>query len=1080
MLLMVALSATIQTSDALASGFRNPPAWARPHTWWHWMDGNVTKEGITADLEAMKQVGIGGAQMFTVSQGIPPGKAGYMSPEWRIMTAFAVDEANRLGVELCIHNCAGWSSSGGPWIKPEDAMQVLAWSEVRVSGPSAMHQTLPQPKAPQVYAKVDYYKDIEVYAFPTPQGSVPVVRGEQLGRTGVVRSDGLQPNISSPIAGIPKAAIIDITAHLRDGVLDWDVPAGDWTILRLGHVPTGIDNHPAPPEGDGLEVDKLSRHALDNHWAGMMAKVLSDVGPLAGKSLNNALIDSYEVGSQNWTPKFRSEFRRLRGYDPMPYLPAIAGYNVQSKDVTERFLWDMRRTIADLYAENYFGYFAELCHRAGLKFSTEPYGDGGFDNIQAGSTADIPMGEFWIGGLAIESTKLASSIGHVYGKNVIGAESFTADDIRGRFLEEPYMLKTIGDLAWCNGINRYIFHRYAMQPWMNFKPGMTMGPWGTHLERTQTWWKEAATWLKYVARGQYLLQSGQFVADAIVYNGDNAPQDLPYSAGQGRVVPTGYDYDGCDKKALLSMTVRQGRVVLPSGMSYSLLILPKSDFMTLQVAQKIRQLRDSGAVIIGSEPHFSPTLANWPTAESQMRQIVGPLFSRTSLKSIKSITSAVAFMQIGLKPDFEYKSLSGGSKLCYIHRRLDGAEIYYVANQKYSNTSVDATFRVDDQAPELWHPESGFIEPATVYRAAGGRTTVQLNLGSAESVFVVFRKRSDKAHLTSFSTATSLATTAKQPTILIDRARYESADGRGVDVTAKVRELLQQGDVEISATNSNFGDPIVNVVKHLVVEYRVNGKPHKVTVAENEAVSLATAGPQSVGPANYDLRRLNDSRYELVQWNPSSYVASSSKGVSKRIPFVGGNEQLDLSKNWTVNFPPKLGAPAWATFDKLQSFTLNDDDGIKYFSGTATYSKTFDVPSALVSPRRAMRLDLGDVKNFATIVLNGRVLATLWKPPFSLDVSGFVKAGQNRLEVRVTNLWVNRMIGDEQLPPDVEWDGMQLKKWPDWLVEGKPRPETGRITFSTWHFWRKDSPLLESGLLGPVILRSAPKTVVTL
>ena len=1044
------------------------------------MNGNVTKEGITADLEAMKKVGIGGAQMFTVDQGIPAGKAGYMSLEWRKMTAFAIEEANRLGIELCIHNCAGWSSSGGPWITPEDAMQVLAWSQTKVSGPGPVAVTLDRPKAPQVYANVDYYKDIAVYAIPegVPQAQV---RDEMLGRTGVVRWDGLQPKVGSS-QETPGTRILDITQYVTDGKLNWNAPGGNWTILRMGHVPTGKDNHPAPPEGDGLEVDKLSRTALDHHWAGMMAKVISDVGPLAGKSLNNALIDSYEVGSQNWTPKFREEFMRLRGYDPMPYLPTIAGFTVGSTDVSERFLWDLRKTIADLYAENYFGYFGELCHKNGLKFSTEPYGNGGFDSIQAGSKADIPMGEFWLGGGAMDSTKLASSVGHVYGRNVIGAESFTADDIRGRFLEEPYMMKTVGDLAWCNGINRYIFHRYAMQPWTKFQPGMTMGPWGTHLERTQTWWGEAATWLRYVARSQFLLQSGKFVADAVVFDGENSPLNLPYSTGSDRVVPTGYDYDGCDTHALMSMTVKNGRIVLPSGMSYSMLVLPKSDFMTAEVAKKILDLAKAGAHIVGSAPTHSPSLTGWPNSEQQLRRTAAMIWGGGSAKPLVdgSVTAAQMLQSLRIAPDLEYKSRSGGSRLAYIHRSIGNTEAYFVSNQRYQNTEADITFRVSGRVPQLWHPETGAIEPIPVYNVSGGRTTIPMHFSAAESVFVVFRGRNDREHLTAFERPTPKAEKAPAPKIAIVSARYETADGQGVDVTDKVRDLLKQGESEVAATNSNFGDPAVNVVKHLVVEYTVDGKRHKSQVGENETISFGPAMIASTGPATYDLRRLGDRRYELVSWEKSAFTANGTGGSSVRVASDLAPSTVDLSSDWTVTFPPKLGAPKSAHFDKLASYTDSTEDGVKYFSGTASYRKTFTVAPDFAAPDRSVRLDLGDVKNFATVFVNGRLVATLWKPPFALDISGFVHGGQNSLEVRVTNLWVNRMIGDEQLPPDVEWNGMSLKKWPDWLLEGKPRPNTGRVTFTTWHFWQKDSPLLPSGLIGPVTVKSARRVVIEL
>ena len=1090
MIAAIALLANVavQPADALAAAFKNPPASAKPHTWWHWMDGNVTKEGITADLEAMKQVGLGGAQMFTVSQGIPPGKAGYMSQTWRDMTKHAVQEAGRLGIELCIHNCAGWSSSGGPWIKPEDAMQVIAWSELKVQGPKSLSERLPMPKAPYVVSKVNYYKDIAVYAYRTPEGGDDTRPADFLARTGVTRGDGIRVDLSPKTnsAVIPEEDVVMLTEKLdANGNLSWDVPAGNWTILRMGHIPTGKDNHPAPPEGDGLEVDKLSKEALDHHWAGMMAKVISDVGPLAGKVLNNSLIDSYEVGSQNWTPKFREEFRKLRGYDPLPFLPVIAGKSIEGREKSERFLWDMRRTIADLFAANYFGHFGELCHKAGLKFSTEPYGNGGFDTIQAGSTADIPMGEFWIGGLAMETTKLASSIAHINGRSIVGAESFTADDVRGRWLEEPYGIKALGDLAFANGINRYIFHRYAMQPWLNLKPGMTMGPWGTHLERTQTWWTEAATWLKYVARSQYLLQSGRFVADACYYYGEDAPSDLAYGSALKPALPTGYDYDGCDAGALMSMSVKDGKIVLPTGMSYRMLILPNTTFMTPRIARKIRALVVAGATVYGPKPIQSPSLTNFPDCDDEIKTIADQVWGKEFVQEhavgsgrvVNDRPLADVLKSLNVAPDFEFTPHNYSTKLVDIHRTIGNAESYFVSNQGYRDVTATCTFRVSGKVPELWHADTGIIEDAPAYREVNGRTSLTLNFGPAESVFIVFRRASTKSHLASFGRVEMPRSGPRLPAIVIDSARYEASDGRGADVTDKVREMVRNEQFEIPATNENFGDPIVNVRKHLVIQYHIGGKSTTQTVDENDVIALLKVAQSKIEPPALKISKVDDHTSNLTVWKPGRYVQIDATGNRKVLEMRSSPLEINLSRNWSLTFPPNLGAPASASFDQLISWPTHANPGIKYFSGTATYAKTFNVSSSFLSGRAVM-LDLGAVKNFATIRINGQPVATLWKPPFAIDVSKFVRVGSNRVEVKVTNLWPNRLIGDEQLPPDVEWNGIQLKRWPDWLTKGEPRPKTGRIAFTTWHFYNKESPLLESGLLGPVVLRSAKPTVI--
>jgi hypothetical protein len=432
--LVSSVAASQDVVGKLRKSFLQPPPSAHPHTWWHWVNDNVTKEGITADLEALAKAGVGGVQIFHVDVGVPSGPVKYYSPQWFALFRHAVREAARLGLEVCIHNCAGWSSSGGPWVKPEHAMQIVVTSQVRVKGPTKFEGKLPQPET-----RAGYYRDIAVLAFPTPKGELRI---ENLrAKAAYNRANNIVPARDRPVppeSVIKRASIINLTDRLQpDGMLVWDVPEGDWTILRVGHTPTGKDNHPATPEGRGLEVDKMSREALDAFWQNAIAPLLREAGPLAGKVFNNVLVDSYEVGCQNWTPKFPEEFRKRRGYDLTPFLPVLAGYVVEGIEISERFLWDFRRTIADLFAENYYGYFAELCRKHGLLFSTEPYGNGPFEDLVCGGRADIPMGEFWVGGGAIGTCKIAASAAHVYGRQIVGAEAFTARPEEGRWRTHP-------------------------------------------------------------------------------------------------------------------------------------------------------------------------------------------------------------------------------------------------------------------------------------------------------------------------------------------------------------------------------------------------------------------------------------------------------------------------------------------------------------------------------------------------------------------------------------------------------------------------------------------------------------------
>ena len=749
-----------EAADELARGFAVPPDSARPHTWWHWMNGNITKEGITADLEAMKRVGIGGAQIFNVSERIPEGPVAILSPQWLDLIHHAAVEADRLGMELCFHNCPGWANSGGPWIRPEHGMQTVVTSETQAKGPAHFDAFLAQPAT-----KAGYYRDIAVLAFPTPSEKVQIDKPNPKTLAGSEFQYGLQPDPKTvPAAAVvARDRIVDLTSSMAaDGKLTWDVPAGDWTILRIGHTPTGRTNHPAPKSGTGLECDKLSREALDAHWAGGVEPVLKILGPLAGKSVNNCLIDSYEVGNNNWSPRFRDEFIKRRGYDPIPLLPVLSGRYVESGEVTERFLWDFRRTIGDLFAENYFGYFGDLCRKHGLKFSVEPY-EGPFECLQAGAKADIIMGEFWVGasGGVSNSVKLAASVGHTHGIRIIGAESFTARPTNGKWLQHPGSLKMQGDSVWCAGVNRFIFHTYAHQPWMDKAPGMTMGQWGTHFGRFNTWWEQSRDWLAYVARSQYLLQQGRCVADVLFFGGEASPNGNVFRQD---LKAKGYDYDAVGTDLMPALSVKDGLITTPNGGSYRVLVLPDSTWMTPALARKVRDLVQAGAVVIGPKPQKSPSLSDYPACDAEVAKIADEVWGTTPGEHAFGKGRIIwggpveeVLASLGVKPDFasgrpveevlasmgvkpDFAALNRGAQTAYIHRATEAADIYFVSNQKPLPESVDCAFRVTGRLPELWDAQTGCTEPAPMWRVEDGRTIVTLDFEQAGSVFVVFRQ----------------------------------------------------------------------------------------------------------------------------------------------------------------------------------------------------------------------------------------------------------------------------------------------------------------------------------------------------
>jgi len=1080
-----AAAAVAGYSQDMEAGFQSPPDAARPWGYWFWMNGNITREGITADLEAMKRVGIGGTLIMSVSTGIPPGKVDFMSREWRELFTHAVREADRLGLQIIMNNDDGWTGSGGPWNRVEHSMQVLTSSETQVKGPKTFDGVLPRPPA-----KLDYYRDIAVLAIPAPAtgDSGPAARIENLpAKTAATRADRIRTAIADAnVSSVPPEKIVNLTSKLSpDGRLRWNAPEGDWTLVRLGHTTNGRVNHPCSPQGVGLECDKLSKEALDAHFAGLLAKLIADVGPLAGKSLMGTHVDSWEVGSQNWTPKLREEFTARRGYDPTPYLAALVGRAVGSLEISERFLWDFRKTLADMMADNYFGHLCQLAARHGMIMSVEAYDNGNFDNLQAASRTDVPMAEFWVGWPGRQETaKWASSAGHVAGRKIVAAESFTAFAANDKWQNHPYKLKALGDLMFADGVNRFVFHRYAMQPWMDRRPGMTFGPWGTCIDRTQTWFEPGRAWFKYLARCQYLLQQGDFVADLCFFQGEAAPNHAPTRRELRPSLPSGYDYDGCNDEAILRMTVDCGRIALPSGMRYRVLVLPESRTMTPRLLGKVRELVAAGAHVVGPKPEKSPSLADYPKCDEEVRRLADELWGDTSKPGEKATGKGRVYWGCSLEavlssldipPDVQVQHEPDRS-IPWIHRRVDGAEVYFLSNQEDYPKQLDVTFRLAGMLPELWDADTGRIEPAGVWRPTrDGRTAVFLRLEPRGSVFVVFRKPAGQLDpLVAVSLdGQSLIEPSTPAQIVIHKATYGVLDDpkRTLDVTKHVADRASKGQRAVKVWSTLGGDPAPGVRKTLRVEYSLDGTKLIAIGKDGDELRLRAGSAPELPPAEITIV---DARPVLVASTGGRYEVQTASGKTlvRDVPPVPA--PITLAGPWKLGFPSGWGAPESVMLDRLISWTEHADEGVKYFSGTATYRKTFELPADRLLSGQKLFLDLGRVAVIAEVNLNGRDLGILWKLPRRVEITGGARPGVNKLEVRVTNLWPNRLIGDEKKPPYLKWNkNGGPAEWPDWVAEGGPVPKTGRYTFTTWHQYEKDSPLLESGLLGPVTLQSS-------
>lgn len=1021
----------------LEAGFREPPAWARPWAYWFWMDGQVSREGITADLEAMERAGLGGVILMEVDVGIPRGAVEFMGEAWRGMFGHVVREAKRLGLEVTLNAGPGWTGSGGPWVKPEQSMQHLVGSSVVVTGPGKYSEVLPRPQRRPAFfgdgglpaelerAKNEFYRDVAVLAFPAPEpgGKVEGLEEKALYvRAPYSSQPGTVPFVAMPAeypelpAGtvVARDGVLDVTRHLgAGGRFEWEVPAGKWVIVRLGRTSTGANTRPAPLPGLGLESDKFDAGALEAHFEAFVGTLLKEVGrpsrrrpfPAGWTMLH---IDSWEMGSQNWTAGFRGEFERRRGYDPMPYLPVMAGWVVGESgdgrrgtvEISERFLWDLRLTSQELVVENHARRLKTLGRRQGLGLSIEPYDMNPCADLTLGAVADVPMCEFWLMGFnTVHTVTEAVSVAHTNGRRVVAAEAFTSTDAE-RWLAYPGMMKTLGDWAFCAGVNRIVFHRYQHQPDLNRWPGMTMGPYGVHWERTQTWWEMVPAYHRYLARCQYLLRQGLSVADVCFLSMEGAPHVFrpPTSAVRGDPPdPREYAFDGCSPETLRAGgVVREGRLEFPDGMSYRVLVLPEAETMTPGLLRKVRELVWNGLTVIGPRPVRSPGLSGYPGCDEEVRRLgaevwggcdgervtehrwgkgrvvwertaegdrVRPGGEREQYGNFGVVRRVLEGMGVG--PDFV-----GDERLRYHHRRAEGRDIYFVASRATNGLMARCGFRVVGKEPWVWDPMTGEVRAALLYEEREGMTWVPLGLEAEGSVFVVFRARGGGRER---------------------RLHWAAARRDGRDIL-----------------------------------------PPKGEAWAGEGASGVLGWLEARGGVGWVTDRGGD----------YAFTGSDGSGWGVRVEEVP--VAREVTGPWEVRFQPGRGAPERREFATLTDWTASEEEGVRYFSGRAEYRATFGGPAE----RSGVRwwLDLGRVEVMARVRLNGRDLGVLWKAPYRVEVTSELREGVNELEVEVANRWPNRLIGDRRVP------------------------ETARVTSTTWNPFRAETGLLPSGLLGPVRL----------
>ncbi len=1024
--------------DTLARGFTDPPDEAKPRVLWYWLRNWASKEGLTKDLEEYREKGIGGVMIvaYIDAAGPMPSGPNFMSPAWQELFKHAVKECHRLKLEMSVNLCYGWDM-GGPWITPEYNSRELTQSRLVLRGPQKFSGMLPVPpgisehykdiaiqairltddyvdygvivtgsssqptwpasnvadgndarfwvssgaspaerpsperpewlqfefakpilgKALRIWPRVGFGpKDVQVQVsddgksfgtvksitlndapyFEIPLGgvssrifrllitsayspwNVQVVKAEFLTKESASLQKakkllGYKTNFNTygkpeeaTIHDITKASlsapsdvfathsvkpgdVIDLSSRMNpDGSLDWVVPSGSWVVIRTGYT---ISNRRVAD--GGLHVDFLSRKALDIHYQATAKALIQDAGAYAGSTLKYFFEDSWESGSLSWTPGFETYFKQFAGYDIKPYLPVIAGYTIGSPEISDRFLYDYRQALADCFSVNHYKHFQELAHADGIGLHCESGGPcypnaPSMDALRNLSSSDIPMGEFWQSrnwkeGIYNKVGKQTSSAAHLYGSKYAAAESFTALDGDIHWKVSLANLKPTADIALCDGFNRFFIHTSNTVRDEDGKPGYEFAA-GTHFSRNVTWWNQSGAFLRYIARCQYLLSQGLFVGDVCYYNGANVPNLVEPK----HTIPTlgkGYDYDVCNTDALLHrMSVRNGRIVLPDGMSYRLLVLPESNTMPVAVIKKLRQLIEAGATVIGPKPVTAPGLINYPASQNAVKSEADLIWGHQDTQKpgdrrlgkgmvIWGSSERTVLLSMGVPPDFQYSTTSKETPLEYIHRLDGNTRIYFVTNTKPTSVQTVCRFRVTGKQPEIWDAVTGEMMNASSYAQSNGTTSVPLTFAPNGSVFMIFHR--------------SIPTTSKGPAI------------------------------------------------------------------SNTPVLV---------------------------------------------------KKMDVTGPWNVRFDPKWGGPASVVFQQLEAWSKSSVDGIKYYSGTATYTKDIYIPANMLKANPAVFLDLGKVMVIGTVKVNGKQMGCAWTEPYRIAISSALRPGKNSIEVEVSNL----------------------------------------------------------------------------
>jgi len=937
------------------TNFKNPESISGVNCWWWWLNGNVNKAAITKDLEAMKSRNFQGAMIFDAgghnqrgNKDIPQGPL-FGSDEWNELFVFAMDEAKRLELEMGFNIQSGWNL-GGPRVTPDYTAKQITYSETEISGGKKVNELLSVPGM-----RRDFYKDIAVLAFPIKKENKTKETITDLNlKLGFKELGGSAPDCrfllenksgenkkKSKSYVLKKEEVLNLSSKMdSEGNLNWDAPDGKWAVVRFGYTCT--NSHVSTSSGDwqGSVLDYMSTEAFDFYWNDVVEPIFAAAGDHVGTTLKFMETDSWECGGMNWTDKFVEEFQNYRGYDLIEYLPIVANYVVDDIETSNAFLADFRKTLGDLVAYNHYARFQEYAHKYNMGIQPESAGPhaGPMDGIKNYGFSDIVMSEFWSPSPHRPRPnnrfflKQASSAAHINGIKIVGAESFTT--IGPHWNDELWHnQKSSFDHEICAGLNRMYFHTFTCSPPEMGLPGQEYFA-GTHVNPQVTWWEQSHAFIDYMHRVQSVVQEGKFVADVLYYYGDHVPNVFPFKHSDPAGVMPGFDYDVTDETIFLQLKVKDGKIVVPGGVGYRVLVLPDHKVLSLAVLEKAEQLIKDGATVLGAKPEKQISLVGGTEAQKKFNKISAKIWGDASSekgekqfgkgKVAWGMTAREFLLKNKIPTDFDVLENDSKTDFDYIHYKLGESDVYFVTNQTAERQKINAQFRVSGKRPELWDALVGEIREANAFVQITDQTNLPLSFEPYGAVMVVFSEK-------------------------------------------------------IPSTQ--------------------NGKDQE----------------------NYP-------DFET---------------------------RTEVSGEWQVNFDTKWGGPGMVPFSELMDWSKHADEGIKYYSGTAVYNKTFNF-----QPQKDKQyfLQLGSVKDvgIAEVKINGVDKGVVWTAPFRVEISEALQKGENKLEIKVVNSWYNRVAGDQIHARKKNFTKTNI----DLKYDFRGRP-------------RKEIPLEPSGLLGPVTIEEA-------